>query len=213
MAPNEKAFSDITGTPTNYARTTRQDYGTRGRRATFHCTSRFYNVMTAAFRELWEVCPLGRAQVIVCAGAYVNKPGQHGRGQAFDLDALFWAHRSLVALNYPSDSRFYLGVESILRRHCGTVLDYHYNAAHRDHMHIDAGTTVGFTTGSPSRVKYVQATLGAIYGRAVVIDGLYGPQTDGAINAVLAQQGLAGPLTNVTHWRAFLLRTARLGLA
>ena len=74
-------------------------------------------VKSVVFIELWRVCPLGRAEVVTSAGAYVNKPGSHGQGRGFDLDAIFWADKNFITLHYPQDRRFYLGVEAILRKH------------------------------------------------------------------------------------------------
>ena len=153
--------------------------------------SAFEEKLQAAFAALWDACPLGTAEVIASGGAYVEKPGAHGRGRAFDLDAIFWPERTFVALSYPQNRRFYLAVEAVLRKHFGTVLNYRYNSAHRDHLHLDDLAPVGFVPGHRSRVLFLQMALTHLFGRTVAIDGLIGPETRGAARRLLVEQGLA----------------------
>lgn len=143
--------------------------------------------------ELWDVCPLGQAELITSAGTYVDKPGAHGYGRAFDLDGIFWANRTFITNNYPVDKAFYLAVESVFRKHFGTVLNYEYNLDHRDHLHVDDLTAVGFDPTSRSRVLYLQMILTHLFDRPVAIDGVIGNQTNGAARDFLVQSGLAAP--------------------
>lgn len=132
----------------------------------------------------------------------------HGQGRAFDLDGVFWEERSLVTLRdgwQGRDRRLYFGVEAVLRRHFGTVLDFHYNAAHRDHFHIDDSASVGFRPGSRSLVLFVQAALNEFYGAGLRVDGAYGPLTRAAVSDAV------GNVTAPAEWLAFLGQIARRG--
>jgi hypothetical protein len=198
--------------------------GTQGKPTTWHCTSAFEDKLDACFAQLWEVCPLGKADVICTAGVWVDKTGMHGKGRAFDLDAVFWGDRLVLANNYPNDRVAYLGIEAILRKHFGTVLNYKYNAAHQDHWHIDDGSSVGFQTSSESRVKFLQMALNSVYAAQPVlsVDGDYGRKTRGAAREVLLELQLVASdqlaadsdvdrsLKQV--WLALLDETARRGL-
>ncbi|MEZ4694888.1 MAG: extensin family protein [Rhodothermales bacterium] len=168
-------------------------YGTRGKTWTFHCEAAFQNKLRACFSELWDVCPLGRAEMITSAGTYVDKPGSHGLGRAFDLDAIFWSNRTFITLNYPVDKAFYLAVESVFRKYFGTVLNYEYNTDHRDHLHVDDLTPVGFDPTHRSRVLYLQMILTHLFDRPVDIDGIIGSQTNGAVREFLIDAAFASP--------------------
>jgi hypothetical protein len=191
MRPSN-AFDHLAGAEVRYDRRSREHYGTRGVATRFRATPAFEETLQAAFADLWDACPLGRAEVIASGGAFADKPGAHGRGRAFDLDALFWPERAFVALSYPHDRRFYLAVEAVLRGHLGTVLNYRYNAAHRDHLHLDDLTPRGFVPEHRSRVLFLQMALTHLFGRRVAIDGRIGPETRGAARDLLAELELAG---------------------
>ena len=138
------SFKTLGGVPVHYARPPVAQYGSRGKPHTFYCEAGFQKQLDSMFDELWLKCPFGKAEVITSAGAFVEKPGQHGKGRALDIDGIFWAERDFVTLRYPKDTKFYLGVEAILKKHFGTVLDYNYNKDHHDHFHVDNGSNVGF---------------------------------------------------------------------
>jgi hypothetical protein len=199
-------WRELAGVPVHYDRDSAADYGTRGRPATFRSGPGFYRKVTAAFSELWTFT--GRAEVITSAGAHVAKPGMHGQGRAFDLDGLFWADRDFVTRRDGYQGRnlaLYYGVEAVLRRHFGTVLDHNFNQAHADHFHLDDGTGVGFRAGSRSLVLFVQAALNAFYAAGLRIDGAYGPRTRAAL------ESHAGATTPAA-WLAFLAEIAQRGL-
>jgi hypothetical protein len=208
--------------PLHYDRLPGQ-YGTRGQPRRFFMTADFHSKLEACFSELWGLCPLGSAEVIATAGAWVEKPGAHGAGRAFDLDALFWPDRTFITLHYPNDRGVYLAVEAVLRRYFGTVLNFEYNAAHRDHFHVDDLTAVGFVRQHRSRVLFVQMVLRDLFGRPIELDGRWGPQTAGAVAAVLHRHGL-GDANNPSDaaevgdllaaaWLPFLSVVARTGFA
>lgn len=186
-------FDEIAGVPVHYDRFPNPQfgYGTRGKPLTWHCTEPFEQKLDDAFAELWEVCPLGQAEVITTAGAYVNKPGMHGQGRGFDVDGIFWDTRTFVTKNYPEDRPFYLAVEAILRKHFGTVLNYEYNKDHEDHLHIDDGTEPGFVARHRSRVLFLQMALAHVFRHPVTIDGVFGPETSDAAADLLVELDLA----------------------
>lgn len=205
-------FSSLAGVPVNYAREPVAPYGTRGRAHTFECTPGFLRKLEACFDELFRVSPLGRAEIITSAGAQVNKPGFHGLGRAFDLDALFWPGRDFITLRFPTDQKFYLGVEAVLRKHFGTVLNYLYNSDHHDHLHVDDGSEVGFVRSSKARVLFVQAALTHVLGTPVDIDGAYGPETEGGLRTAFERLGLTGDINAREVWLEFLTRITREAL-
>ena len=177
--------------PVHYDRAPNAGYGTRGIPYTFHCTEPFEATLHAAFEELWAACPLGTAEVITSAGAYVDKGGLHGAGRAFDIDGIFWPDKAFVTNQYPSDRSFYLAVESVLRKHLGTVLNYKFDAAHQDHFHVSGRGEPGFVPGHESRVLYWQMALTHLFDRPVTVDGLTGPETNGASRALLRALDMA----------------------
>jgi hypothetical protein len=207
VSAEEKSFKKLAGVPTHYARPPVATYGTIGRPHTFRCTNAFFAALEDAFAELWDVCPAGKPDAVVSAGAQVPKPGQHGNGSAFDLDGLFWPARSFVALRFAEYPTFYLGVEAVLRRHFGTVLNHFYNADHRDHLHVDTGSPVGLR-----RVRtialFVQLMSRHVLGVEIGVDGAWGPDTDAALVRLCDELDQTQDLDEVENWRAFLLACA-----
>jgi len=204
-----KKTNKINGSALHYARTSAHPYGTRGVKTNFWLEAKFLKQLEAAFRETFRNCPLGKPEVITTAGAFVNKPGSHGRGTAFDFDGAFWKNYTLVATSFPTDFELYLGIESYLRRHFGIVLNYKYNRAHEDHWHIDNSVTVNFSTRSRSKVLYLQMTLAHIYNLEVVMDGLWGPQTRAAHKLMAAKIRIPAG-TNKTAWLKYLEVTGKI---
>jgi hypothetical protein len=151
---------------------------------------------------------------VVSAGAQVEKAGYHGHGRAFDIDAIFWSGKTLVTRDFPSDQKYYLGVEAVLRKHFGVVLDYNYNAAHRDHFHIDDSVGVGFSRAR-SHTLFMQAVCLHIFGKSFRggVDGDFGSGTQGALDEVCGELGVATPLTVLANWNSFLDAVARRGMA
>lgn len=192
MSRPENSFDELAGVPVHYDRSSEAGYGTRGIPFTPHSTEPFEQKLNDAFEELWEVCPLGEAEVITSAGAYVDKPGMHGKGRAFDVDGIFWANKSFITNQYPNDRPFYLAVESVLRKHFGTVLNYKYNESHQDHFHVSDRGEPGFVPDHRSQVLYLQMALTHLFDIPVAIDGIMGPQTRGASRELLFRLELAG---------------------
>lgn len=205
--PNNSFTTLGGGVPVHYDRRNNQDYGTEGAPATFFVTADFEAKLDRCFEQLWELTPFGRARIITSAGAYVNKPGFHGMGRALDLDGIFWPDKTFVTLfdGFQGDNRpLYLAVEAVLRMHFGQVLNYNFNAAHRDHFHID-DVAPGFRRTSRTVAFFVQNSLTFVLGRRVSIDGVFGPETDTALAGALNDMGISGSITSLNVWRQFLL--------
>ena len=220
MAEKDANFTELAGVPVHYDRYSDPNddskphpefgYGTRGKSYRFYCSNSFQPKLEACFAELWEKCPHDKAEVITSAGAYVKKAKMHGRGRAFDLDAIFWKDREFITINYPIDPVFYSGVEAILRKHFGTVLNYNYDPRHRDHFHFDDGTDVRFSKYSESRVWFLQAALTNVHAIAVEMDGVWGPETSRESKKALKNISIDGNLTSREVWIKFLDETARI---
>jgi hypothetical protein len=200
------------GVPVHYDRLPSPDhYGSRGKEHTFYCEEDFEALLDDAFKDLWLYTGLGKAQVITSAGAYTDKPGQHGEGRALDIDGIFWSNTTFITLHagwQGQDRRFYFGIEAVLRRHFGVVLDYEYNAPHRDHFHVDDSNSLGFRKTSRSKVRSLQGMLNNVWGKNVDEDGDWGNQTAGAVSEVLLVAGLPGPITIPTQWLLLMKKTA-----
>ena len=209
-------FTTLSGIPVHYDRfPSPNDYGTRGQPYRFYATPSFEDKLDHCFDDLWGICSNGRAELITSAGAFVDKPSFHGQGRAFDLDGIFWANRTFITFKdgyQRNDRKFYFGVEAVLRKHFGTVLDYLYNADHRDHFHVDDGSEVGFRGSSTSIVSFVQAALVYVFDLSVGasgIDGDYGSNTKAAVRQALSGLGITGDIANVNVWLQFLTGIAQ----
>ena len=214
MPRPSSSFTRLAGVPVHYDRLPSAPYGTRGVPERFFAQGDFIGKMDRFFADLWQTCPFGTAEVITSAGAWVEKPGQHGRGRAFDLDGIFWRGKTFVTLHdgfNGRDRKFYFAVESVLRRHFGQNLNYFYNADHRDHFHFDDAVGVGFRSGSRSTVLFVQGALRFIHGETIAVDGRWGPNSRGAAERVLRAAGISGTLAEAGVWRDFLGHSARVG--
>jgi len=206
-------FRELAGIPVHYARPPLAPYGTKGVEYKFFIEKDFEQKLHNSFTELFVRADLEDPQVITSAGAYVNKSGYHGLGRAFDLDGIFWKDKIFIANNYPADSHFYLGVEAVLRKHFGTVLNYNYNVAHHDHLHIDEGGVIGFNSASRSATLFVQDALSKLLDIPTAVDGVYGSQTERNIKQGLEQLNITGLITTAQVWLDFLTHLADLAFA
>lgn len=194
------------GVPVHYDRPPLAPYGSRGVPHTFFSTTAFEAKLDRCFEQLWELNPFGKAEVITSAGAWVPKPGFHGLGRGFDLDGIFWAGKSFVTLRDGfggNDRPFYLAVEAVLRMHFGEVLNYNFNADHRDHFHI-SDLEPAFNPERTTTAYFLQNALTFVLGRRVGIDGEIGPETRGALTATLGDLGIGGSLNDLNVYRQFL---------
>ncbi|MDG5491807.1 hypothetical protein [Psychroserpens sp. SPM9] len=199
----------IKGIPLHYARLTSHPYGTRGEQRDFLIDSEFLEVLKTALAEVFAHCPLGTPEVITTAGIFVDKPGQHGNGKAFDLDAIFWSTNALVTLNFVHQKELYLGIESFLRKHFGIVLNYYYTN-HEDHWHVDTSVNVDYHESSKSETLYLQMVLKFIYGKAIIVDGISGPQTRAITRDVFDQLNINTPITTKVNYLKFLDLTGKI---
>lgn len=206
-------FEEIKGVPIRYARAPVSCYGSLGVARSVRLDREFLTTLEACLEELWSYAPQGRAEAIVSAGCYVEKPGMHGAGRAIDIDSIWWeTGPPVVTLNYPKDPRRYLAVEAVIRKHFGLVLDYHYNSAHRDHFHIDDSQQVGFFS-TRSRVVFVQAALIELWSCTIDLDGRWGKQSIGAAEAVTSLLADKRDITTFEGWMTFLDAVATRGFA
>jgi len=205
-----KTIKQINNIPLHYARTPQHPYGSIGRQRNFQIDKNFNQQLKACFKEAFKFCPLGKPEVITCAGIYVNKTGQHGRGAAFDLDAIFWKDYHLITKNFTQDAILYLGMESFFRKHFGIVLNHFYDTSHKDHWHIDNSNSLSFHKKSKSKTLYVQLVLEHIYDNPVRVDGIWGPQTAKAVNETFNLLGITGSITVKKHWLSFLDLTGKV---
>ncbi|MGK7928308.1 MAG: peptidoglycan-binding protein, partial [Spirulina sp.] len=218
---NFVTFNTIAGAKLHSDRIKDSDYGTRGEPYNFQATPMFRHKLDQCFEELWRVCPFGKANIVTTAGLWIDKPGMHQQGRAIDLDGLFWnAPRvQFVTLHDGYEGRnrkLYLGIEAILRKHFGRVIDYSYHDnAHRDHFHIDDSCEVGFDPSSEATVEFLQLTLKEVFDEPGVgtVDGCYGPKTKAAIHRVLHHLGITGNLALQAVWLQFLTRSAQTAFA
>lgn len=185
------SFRTLAGVPVHYAREPLAAYGTRGVPYRFHCTPAFEARLQAMFADLWRACPLGPAEVLTSAGAYVAKQGHHGLGTAFDLDGVFWSGHTFVAKNFLQHPQLYLAVESIVRKHFGTVLNYFYNAAHQDHLHVqDDGVPAKLDRSKRSQTNFIQAVARHVFDLPVHVVGSWNSGTQQALEAMQAELGV-----------------------
>ena len=209
-------FHEIAGVPLAYDRDSHEAYGTRGRAlgAAGPVTETFLAALELWMDELGELCPWGKPELLVTGGVRGNQPApgevsRHWEGRAIDIDSLWWSGRPPLVTReaWRDQAPLYLAVEATLRLRFGTVLDAHYNAAHVDHWHVDDGHAPGWHQ-SRSLIVFLQAALGACWGRPVEVDGAWGPRTAGAVREVLTSL-LADDLR--AAWPALLRATARRG--
>jgi len=186
-----------------------------GKPVTLAMTENFEEKLDKCFFELWNICPYKEAKKIFTAGAYVDKPGMHGEGRAFDLDGFEWSNRKFIVFEdgyNNGDRKFYFGIEAVLRKHFGIVLNYLYNADHRDHFHIDDSVAIDFDTSARSKMLFLQGALVFVFGLSVGltgIDGQWGDNTKNAVNQALSKLGITGSIFNKNVWLEFLTGIAK----
>lgn len=221
----ERRFRDLDGVPLLYWRFTDGTAGRRVEQRTFASTGPFHDRLLAWVRDLRDLAfrygGLARMERIVTAGLFVAKPGQHGLGQAMDLDQVVWSNGAITPYHREHESadgtvvRRYLALDAVCRRHFRYVLDGRYNAAHADHLHMDfAGGQLRCHRDSRSDTVFVQQVLNAFQGAGLAVDGAWGPQTDRAFAESRRRLGVPGdPTRDPLQWRQWLLAVAACGFA
>lgn len=187
MAQDLISFDEIDGVPTMYIR------GGSRETASFQCTQEFYDQLVVWVQHLKTVgaevsSDYAEMEWITSAGAYVDKPGEHGAGTAFDLDEIQYDGGPFVSpidrhheASEQASRRRYYAVDAITRATFRWVLDANYNAAHEDHIHQDfGGLPVILGTDSSSDVLFIQGMLNEMQGAGLEVDGVWGPLTEEA---------------------------------
>jgi len=207
--------ADLDGVPLFYAR------AGAPRPQSFAIERGFSDVLVATVKSVRFRAPqaFGALVSITSAGAFVNKPGAHGQGRAFDHDAWTFEDVDIRPLrqDHAAASRAlrqrYWALAAIIRSRSAFVLHGEYDAAHRDHVHQDnVAATRAFTTGSEATVKLAQAICKHIYGNTnLAIDGDFGPLSRAAVRGAMIRADLPGDVFDNAQWHTFLLRSGRLG--
>ena len=209
-----KTITQIANINLHYARESQHPYGTIGRPRSFDIEDDFNDKIIACFEEVFEACPLGKPKVITCAGIYnyrhKNPRSHHRSGEAFDFDAAFWDDFTLITKRYHSYKELYLGIECFMRIHFGIVLNYYYNEDHEDHWHIDNSVPVDFRTSYKSSNYHLQMVLSEIFEYDLIIDGIWGPQTEEMTKDLLNRLGLDGRITTPSTYKAFLRKAGKI---
>ena len=207
-------ISELDGVPLFYAR------GVEPRPQRFSIEPKFRDICVATVRSVRSRAPAsyGPLMRITSAGVFVQKPGMHGLGRAFDHDAWTFKHVDIRPINQDHKApslarrRRYWALTAIMRSHSAFVLHGLYNLAHEDHDHHDNGGAFPFSTTSEATVKLVQAICKHIFGKtSLATDGDYGSKSKAAVAEAMAELDLPGDIFDPTRWRRFLLRSGRLG--
>jgi hypothetical protein len=203
MARPSNFFTTLDGILVQYDRIGDDDYGNTGIDYKFYATDDFEDQLDDFIAEIRSETETlyGPLIKIFSAGAYVDKAGRHGLGRAFDLDALIWRDHKLVFDQQPVQKPLYLLVQAIATKRFGYVLGYNYDAAHKDHLHVDDGRTVKFRTNF-SVTNFMQECLILFWNKDIVRDGEWGFFTKTAFQEVLDELGVSYP-PNQNGWREF----------
>jgi hypothetical protein len=213
-------------------------YEVRGATASFSYNATFYSRLETWLSFFFAHTPVAWARPgqVWTYGAYVNRrdgcTSYHNYGRAFDLSRVYatdpatgvmhkvfnarydqW--RNLTGTDLITTRKRYWATSASLHYHFKHVLTYFFNSQHHNHIHADNASSGGgnstFSTGSRAQVQHVQACCTYIWSRSIAIDGIFGPQTNGAVTAVLQRLGLSGGLGNQANWLAFNRATLRFG--
>ena len=139
----------------------------------FEFDPKFYRTLEECFLEIAEAFkPLSR---VITAGAYVDKPGAHRLGRAFDLDGIEFEDGQVWKAT--ERSGLTAAIQGVFMKKFGVVLGWTYDEDHADHLHIDDASWKWGFRESPSIVSYMQWVL-ELSGNSVKIDGLWGPKTE-----------------------------------
>lgn len=192
-------INSAAGVALHYDRLPAFPYGSKGQARSFECNPNLKTALDRACAELWHRLPEGKPDILLTAGAYVDKPGAHGSGTAFDFDGMWWGDKRFVTTDYPNRKVYYCGIQAVLMRQFGVVLNYHW-PNHRDHFHIDLSAPTGWRAGGKSCVMGAQTILRDVWGfNDLAIDGRYGTKTAMAFEGIGIAPG--------GQWDVFLDKT------
>lgn len=155
---------------------------------------------------------MGRLEVVLVGS--IGRPGggrsYQQKNRAFDLSALFFGGGVWRAERYAAQPTTSLAVEALLRKRFGTLLSPGYDAARCDYIHFNDGRAPGFRRDARSHMLFVQNALRHVFAVDVLADGVWGPETEAALNVVRDEQGLS-PLAQEESWGQFLDLVAERG--
>ncbi|MBD9371674.1 extensin family protein [Rhizobium sp. ARZ01] len=206
----------IAGLPLFYDRFNGTSYGQHAVAMRPFIDNNFLDQCTACFAEMQQVLAKHGFEITQIWSGGVGREGAgvsyHHRNRAFDLDALIFKDGSRwLADTFPARPFIYLAIEAVLRLHFGTVLNHDYNQAHRDHLHFDNGTAPRFKRDARSHTLFVQHALVKLFNQSVGADGVFGPETEQALNRVRRTLGI-GSFSDKSNWFAFLQEVAGTAL-
>lgn len=195
----------------------------------------FFGQLTTWRNRLGSYVPSswgGDPSRIYSYGAYVNKPGYHGRGRAFDIASVYFTTRrgTLVKrfdCRYDqwrrSSSRarireHYWALAASLHHRFRHVLTYLYDADHYNHIHVDNAVygryqDAMFSPSSSSQVQHVQACCRYVWDLSTSITSKWNAQTRRHSTAVLRRMGIDGGtiVDSNYNWRMFNHGTLQRG--
>jgi Extensin-like protein C-terminus len=145
----------------------------------------------------------------------------HNRARGFDLCTVGLADGSRIDANtaHSGDGRTqrrYLALTASLRRYFSTVLTVHYNAAHRDHLHIDDLRQLApIRSDLRSDTALIQSSANLLAGHWLAVDGVWGSLTQAGYDDLLDGFGLTclDPRGEVADALVLLDLVARTALA
>jgi hypothetical protein len=156
-------------------------------------------------------------------GAYVNKPGMHGEGRAFDIAKIVYRNSSTGTThtismrydiwnggsNHSLYAKRYWGAAAGLMRRFRHLITYKDNSDHHNHIHVDNAIyslvdDAYYSTGSVSQTYIVQGACRYVWGHSTAVDGDWGPETESHSTSVLRRIGRSsGNLTSKSNFWAF----------
>ncbi|WP_432558311.1 twin-arginine translocation signal domain-containing protein [Granulicoccus sp. GXG6511] len=206
----------------------RLHYDIDGEPRPVHFDAGFHRQLESWWADWRETSGLGDANRIDNFGAWIDGRGAcdswHHAGRAFDLGRIrrdgdvlvscredVWAGTS----DEPQRRRGYWALAAHLHIHFAHVLTYLFDAAHRNHIHLDNGLSGSglstFRPGSRVQVQVVQASARWLFDEPVEITGRLDAETRRAAESVLDSLGLRGGLTSADNWHAYLRAAAGRG--
>lgn len=159
------------------------------------------------------------------AGVYVNKPGNHGTGNAFDLTALYFANGGYIDCYYShqwsapaNHQRWYLGLAWCGRRFFPELGIVGTGGGHDNHIHLGR-----YKNGSASLLFsktawdtwLMQRTCRVLMQVNIALDGRWGSQTESYYRTLMSRLGLGGynPFGNMSHFASMVYAIAARGMA
>ncbi len=221
----EVRFDQLDGVPLYYWRWKDGTAGRRVERQAFASTSDFHRRLVVWVRDLKDISARYGGLVgmdrIVTAGTFVDKPLEHGKGKAFDLDQVRWIGGSVTPYAREHEAadlgvrRRYLALDAVCRRHFHWVLDGRFNADHADHLHLDtAGGALVCDREARSDMVFVQQVVNDFMGARLAVDGAWGIATQRALVESCRRLGVEGnPHESPATWAHWNLRVAACGFA